>query len=101
MSEIKAFAMVYESIPDRYGNCYYAAQIVRTSDGATAMGTISGNQSNVSYALRVMFPDNYSWVVVVPMPIRQWNRLAAGLPRLGCTSDEINAKVLELWGGAK
>jgi hypothetical protein len=97
-NKIKAVLTVYHSKRDVYGNCYYGMIINRTSDGNTAWGIISGDDSNCTYAIRTMLGDSREFVFNnIELPKRQFNRLTANWKYIGCTPDEINANVLNQW----
>lgn len=87
---------ILHSRPDLYGNRYYSIEVIRTSDGATARGTISGGESNCTYALRLLAEaeETQYTSTVTELPIREYNRLVKNWPYMGCTPDQINPAIL-------
>ena len=85
-------AEIFNSAADRAGNVYWAMSVVRTEDGAQAFGTVTGGESNCTWALRLMskqdgFVDyHYS---TGEMRIRAFNNRVKDWPHLWCTDDEI------------
>jgi hypothetical protein len=82
---------VYNSKADMYGNRYYSMQVTRTSDEASGKGTISGGESNCTYAIRKLAEsENVGYYnSIQELPIREYNRLVKGWEYIGCTEDQI------------
>jgi hypothetical protein len=82
---------VYNSKADLYGNRYYSMQCTRTSDGATGKGTISGGESNCTYAIRKLAEAEGVgyYYDIVEKPIREYDRMIKGWDYIGCTEDQI------------
>lgn len=98
MSQIKAVVHVINSRSDAYGNRYFAFIATRTQDGATATGIISGDDSNLAYAMQKMFGGYGSFILIrEELPIRQWERKTKSWQYAGCTPDEINPFILTRW----
>ena len=87
---IKIIAEVVKSKADINGNRYYFATITDIITGDSATGLLSGDESNVSQALR---RNGYEWeefkVIVSELPIRQFDKITKKMPYMGCTDDEI------------
>jgi hypothetical protein len=87
----KFYSTIYYSRRDIYGNVYWAMAVERASDGKTAHGTISGGESNCTWALRALAEKHEAEEkhTVHELPIRQYNRMVKDWPYIGCTDDEI------------
>lgn len=100
--KIKAIAHVINSRADVYGNRYFAASVTNTLTGATASGTISGDDSNISYALHKMYDDYESYRIFrSEMGYREFHRLTKHMEYMGCTPDDINPFIIRKWKEAK
>jgi hypothetical protein len=93
--QIKYVLFVHNSKADIYGNRYYSMSVIRTTDGASAYGTISGGESNCTYALRKLAESEgveftYS---IREYPIREYNRIVKGWQYIGCTDDQIISEI--------
>lgn len=84
----------FNSITDRNGNRYFAIRVENKSTGLHAVGTISGDDSNVSSALRELFGGceesrQFSHHYRTARKIREFNRDTKRATYAGCTADEI------------
>ena len=88
-------AQIHHSICDTYGNVYWAMEVCRVSDGATARGRVTGGESNCTYALRKLAEKTGQRTAygVAAHPIRAYDRMVKEWPYLGCTEEEIIAKL--------
>ena len=96
---IKMIAQVTKSKVDFYGNSYYFATITDVEKGKSATGILSGNESNISLALKTSGLEWGEFVVnLSELPIRQFNKMAKGLPYMGCESNQIIEFCNRQWG---
>lgn len=99
--KISVIANIINSRRDIYGNCYYAMTVTNTLTGASAHGTISGGESNCTYAIRKLvefyFPETEYQYYTKELPIREYNRLVKDWQYIGCTPEEINKNILNQW----
>lgn len=83
------------SLPDRFGNCYYAIELTNNTNQSTYAATISGD--NARAALFQYIGRDWEYVRgfcnlhTQRLGIREFNRFTKNLPHAGCTGEEISA----------
>lgn len=90
---------IFNSLTDVNGNRYFAIRVDNRSTGKQAVGTICGDDSNVSSALRELFGGyeearQYSHSYRTSRKIREFNRETKKATYAGCTADEINSWIV-------
>ncbi len=95
---IKYIVEALYSKMDRNGNCYWAMRVTDTETGKTVEGTVSGGESNIDSASRMMvsMQSNERHFSTSMLGVREFEQLTKAWEYAGCAP-----KDLAKWAEAK